>query len=58
MDLDAVDVGRFEIGGFDDLRLQRVGLLSSGTGGFAGVLHSGFVGWPAARRDRFRAIFG
>jgi hypothetical protein len=25
MDLDAVDVGRFEVGGFGDLRLQKRG---------------------------------
>lgn len=57
MDLDTVDVERFEAGRFGDLRLQKIGdLVSLVTSGFAGVLHSGFAGWRAARRDWFRAI--
>ena len=56
MDLDAVDVECFEAGRFGGFCLQKGGLVSSGTGGFAGVLHTGIGKWLAAGRDRVGSL--
>ena len=47
MSLSCVNIDRFSVGGFGDLRLQKRGPVPSGAGCASGLLHSG-TWWRAA----------